>query len=117
MVALFIFIKVCAQPHQPLTFNRKNDAKESTSPAKDATGTTKGKEIEVKLLVAGDIIFLSAGDMIPADVRLIEAKDLFLSQSTLTGESLPAEKHVDLGDRNEKKPLELVNLCFIPPYP
>jgi P-type Mg2+ transporter len=93
--------------------NRKKDAKEPASLAKDATGTTKGKQIEVKLLVAGDIIFLSAGDMIPADVRLIEAKDLFLSQSTLTGESLPAEKHVDLSDRNEKNPLELVNLCFM----
>ncbi|MFZ4727892.1 MAG: magnesium-translocating P-type ATPase [Pseudanabaena sp.] len=90
--------------------NRKKDA---TSSAKDATGTTKGKQIEVKLLVAGDIIFLSAGDMIPADVRLIEAKDLFLSQSTLTGESLPAEKHVELSDRNEKNPLELINLCFM----
>lgn len=93
--------------------NRKKDPKEPVSPAKDTTGTTKGKEIEVKLLVAGDIIFLSAGDMIPADVRLIEAKDLFLSQSTLTGESLPAEKHVNLSDRNEKNPLELVNLCFM----
>ena len=93
--------------------SRKKEAKEPTSSAKDATGTTKGKQIEVKLLVAGDIIFLSAGDMIPADVRLIEAKDLFLSQSTLTGESLPAEKHVDLSDRNEKNPLELANLCFM----
>lgn len=93
--------------------NRKKDAKEPASLAKDATGTTKGKQIEVKLLVSGDIIFLSAGDMIPADVRLIEAKDLFLSQSTLTGESLPAEKHVDLSDRNEKNPLELANLCFM----
>ena len=95
------------------TVNRKNAPRKSSSPAKEATGTTKGKEIEVKLLVAGDIIFLSAGDMIPADVRLIEAKDLFLSQSTLTGESLPAEKHVDLSDRNEKNPLELANLCFM----
>lgn len=93
--------------------SRKKDAKETTSSAKDATGTTKGKQIEVKLLVAGDIIFLSAGDMIPADIRLIEAKDLFLSQSTLTGESLPAEKHVELSDRNEKNPLELANLCFM----
>lgn len=67
----------------------------------------------MKLLVLGDIIFLSAGNMIPADVRLIAAKDLFLSQSTLTGESLPAEKHVDLPDDKEKNPLELVNLCFM----
>jgi P-type Mg2+ transporter len=83
------------------TVNRKDD------------NNPKGVEIEVKLLVPGDIILLSAGDMIPADVRLVVAKDLFLTQSTLTGESLPAEKHVDLPDHNEKNPLELVNLCFM----
>jgi len=87
--------------------NRKDD-----TPKKDQ-GINVGKEIAVKLLVPGDIIFLSAGDMIPADVRLVVAKDLFLSQSTLTGESLPAEKHVDLPDDKQKNPLELVNLCFM----
>ena len=51
--------------------------------------------------------------MIPADVRLIATKDLFLSQSTLTGESLPTEKHPELPDKKEKNPLELVNLCFM----
>jgi P-type Mg2+ transporter len=76
-------------------------------------GESAGQEIAVKQLVPGDIVLLSAGDMIPADVRLIVAKDLFLSQSTLTGESLPAEKHVDLPDNKEKNPLELVNLCFM----
>jgi len=76
-------------------------------------GINAGEELAVKFLVPGDIIFLSAGNMIPADVRIIVAKDLFLSQSTLTGESLPAEKHVDLPDLNEKNPLELVNLCFM----
>ncbi len=72
-----------------------------------------GTELPVKLLVPGDIVFLSAGDMIPADIRLIVAKDLFLGQSTLTGESLPIEKHVDLTNKQEKNPLELVNLCFM----
>ncbi len=91
------------------TVSRKDDAKA----AMPKQGITAGKEIEVKLLVPGDIILLSAGDMIPADIRLIVAKDLFLSQSTLTGESLPAEKHVDLPDDKEKNPLELVNLCFM----
>ena len=40
----------------------------------------------------GDVVRLSAGDMIPADLRLLEAKDLFINQSALTGESMPAEK-------------------------
>ncbi len=97
------------------TVNRQDHLKEpaSKSTPTQETSLTTGIEIAVKLLVPGDIIFLSAGDMIPADVRLIAAKDLFLSQSTLTGESLPAEKHVELPDDKEKNPLELVNLCFM----
>ena len=49
----------------------------------------KEEEIPLKQLVPGDVVKLSAGDMIPADVRLVAAKDLFISQATLTGESLP----------------------------
>jgi Mg2+-importing ATPase len=49
-------------------------------------------EEPVERLAPGDILRLSAGDMIPADLRLIEAKDLFVNQSALTGESMPVEK-------------------------
>ena len=49
-------------------------------------------EIPMDELVVGDIVHLCAGDMIPADVRILEAKDLFVSQSALTGESEPVEK-------------------------
>ena len=49
-------------------------------------------EIPMDDLVVGDIVHLSAGDMIPADVRILEAKDLFISQASLTGESEPVEK-------------------------
>ena len=49
-------------------------------------------EIPLKLLVPGDIIHLAAGDMVPADVRLLAAKDLFLNQAALTGEALPVER-------------------------
>ncbi|HHW18157.1 MAG TPA: hypothetical protein GXX30_04565 [Firmicutes bacterium] len=51
------------------------------------------REIPLTDLVPGDIVFLSAGDMIPADLRIISSKDLFVSQSALTGESLPVEKY------------------------
>lgn len=50
------------------------------------------QEIPLDEAVVGDIVHLSAGDMIPADVRILEAKDLFISQSSLTGESEPIEK-------------------------
>ena len=51
------------------------------------------REIPLEELVVGDIIWLSAGDMIPADVRIISAKDLFINQSALTGESEPVERY------------------------
>ncbi|MDR0320674.1 MAG: magnesium-translocating P-type ATPase [Treponema sp.] len=53
------------------------------------------REIELEDIVVGDIVHLSAGDMIPADVRVIKAKDLFVSQAALTGESEPLEKIPD----------------------
>ncbi|MEM2211611.1 MAG: magnesium-translocating P-type ATPase [Nitrososphaerales archaeon] len=51
------------------------------------------KEVRLAEIVPGDIIFLSAGDIVPADARVISAKDLFVNQSALTGESLPVEKN------------------------
>lgn len=78
------------------------------------TVVRNGKEQEISLtkLVPGDIIKLSAGDMVPADVRIISAKDLFINQSALNGETLPVEKKNILIDSQIKNPLDLVNACF-----
>ncbi len=54
----------------------------------------KPLEIPVRELVAGDVVALSAGDMIPADCRVLSARDLFVAQAAMTGESLPVEKFV-----------------------
>ena len=80
-----------------------------------ATLVRDGKEQEVplKMLVPGDIIRLAAGDMAPADVRVLSAKDLFLNQAALTGESLPVEKKADAAPADVHNPLELVNICFL----
>jgi Mg2+-importing ATPase len=56
-------------------------------------GMDRPQEIPISTLVPGDIVYLSAGDMVPADVRLLTAKDLFVSQAMLTGESIPLEKY------------------------
>jgi len=80
-----------------------------------ATLVRDGKEAEVplKMLVPGDIIRLAAGDMVPADVRVLSAKDLFLNQSALTGESLPVERKADVTSSDVQNPLELPNICFL----
>ncbi|HTN49137.1 MAG TPA: magnesium-translocating P-type ATPase [Burkholderiaceae bacterium] len=69
-------------------------------------------EIPLAHLVPGDVVVLSAGDMIPADVRLISAKDLFVSQATLTGESLPVEKFAAAAP-GTAAPLDLPNIAFM----
>ena len=71
-------------------------------------------EVPMRDLVPGDLIALSAGDMIPADCRLLGAKDLFISQSALTGEAMPVEKFpvVDRSSR-EAGVLERENLLFM----
>ena len=81
------------------------------------------REVPIQEVVPGDIVHLSAGDMIPADLRLIASRDLFVSQAILTGESIPVEKYDTLGAVVEKSsgaaaaasgnPLEYSNLCFM----
>jgi magnesium-transporting ATPase (P-type) len=80
-----------------------------------ATVVREGKAAEVPLqrLAPGDVVKLSAGDMIPADVRILTAKDLFIIQATLTGESLPVEKFDPRETRDNISPLEFGNLCFL----
>jgi Mg2+-importing ATPase len=80
-----------------------------------ATLVRGGKEAEVslKMLVPGDIVRLAAGDMVPADVRVLSAKDLFLNQSALTGEALPVERKADPAPADVENPLDLPNLCFL----
>ena len=83
-------------------------------------------EIPLSEIVPGDIVYLSAGDMIPADIRLIESRDLFVSQAVLTGESIPVEKYdtlgavtqknsdnVDAADIDKDNVLDVNNVCFM----
>jgi Mg2+-importing ATPase len=75
------------------------------------------KEIDMIGIVPGDIIHLAAGDMIPADIRIISSKDLFVGQSSLTGESEPVEKYDMLrqnDDPNKSLGLsDLDNICYM----
>lgn len=70
-------------------------------------------EVPFEQLVPGDVVRLSAGDMIPADLRLLEAKDLFINQSALTGEAMPIEKHATASDAACDNAFDLPNMCFM----
>lgn len=76
-------------------------------------GESAWREIPIDQLVPGDIVKLSAGDMIPADLRLFQARDLFVAQASLTGESLPVEKFATCRDTLPRNPLECETLCFM----
>jgi len=71
------------------------------------------QEVPLSTLVPGDVVRLSAGDMIPADLRLIEAKDLFINQAALTGEAMPAEKFARACADPIGDPFDLPNICFM----
>ncbi|MGV8026599.1 MAG: magnesium-translocating P-type ATPase [Anaerolineaceae bacterium] len=71
------------------------------------------EEIPLNLVVPGDLIHLSAGDMIPADLRILSERDLFINQSALTGESLPIEKKPQPASKESVNPLEFTNICFM----
>lgn len=76
---------------------------------------TEYQEIDIRELVPGDLVYLAAGDMIPADVRIISSKDLFVSQSSLTGESEPIEKFPTLRNNHYRSGsvIELESICFM----
>ena len=70
-------------------------------------------DIPIGLLVPGDIVLLSAGDMIPADCRLLHARDLFINQSAMTGESLPVEKFANIQEAAPRDALDLANVLYM----
>ncbi len=80
-----------------------------------ATALRDGKSCEVPVasLVPGDLVKLAAGDMIPADVRILQAKDLFVVQGALTGESLSVEKFEQDRGAAGRSPIELANIAFL----
>ncbi|MFN9622818.1 MAG: magnesium-translocating P-type ATPase [Cyanobacteriota bacterium] len=101
---------------------KRHDSRDDISPSLAADlglvleGETPGVwEVPLEQIVPGDVVHLAAGDMVPADVRLLRSKDLFISQGALSGESLPVEKHATLPPDQQalRNPLELDTLCFL----
>jgi len=73
----------------------------------------RSREVKIREIVPGDIIDLYAGDMIPADLRIISCKDLFINQSSLTGESFPIEKIAGPASPKTHSPSDQANIAFM----
>ncbi|AIM24849.1 magnesium-transporting ATPase, P-type 1 [Melissococcus plutonius] len=73
----------------------------------------KFQEIPIEKIVCGDMVHLSAGDMIPADIRLVQTKDLFVSQAAMTGESYPVEKRTDYELKEDGVETDYENIVFM----
>lgn len=73
----------------------------------------KAREVKIKEIVPGDVVDLFAGDMIPADLRIIFCKDLFINQASLTGESFPSEKVCVPLQSKSSSVSELSNMAFM----
>jgi len=73
----------------------------------------KSREVKIREIVPGDIVDLFAGDMIPADLRIISCKDLFINQASLTGESFPAEKVAGPIQPKGTSLSEVTNIAFM----
>ncbi len=69
-------------------------------------------EIPLEQVVPGDVVKLAAGDLIPADLRLLVARDLYVNESSLTGEAMPVEKQAEAPDADQPA-IEIANLCFM----
>ncbi|MFH0924315.1 MAG: magnesium-translocating P-type ATPase [bacterium] len=97
--------------------HRAGKEAEKLSEMVSATATVlrngKREEIKIREIVPGDIIDLSAGDMIPADLRIISCKDLFINQASMTGEAFPIEKFPGIIQPKNYSLSELTNIAFM----
>ena len=119
--ANIIVIAILVVASTLLEFFEEYKSNKAAEKLKEMVATTarvirEGKEIEIpiKSVTIGDIVILSAGSLIPADLRLIESKDLYVGQSSLTGESDSVKKTVELEEGKQIDNIsDLDNICFM----
>ncbi|MDK9579966.1 magnesium-translocating P-type ATPase [Sneathia sanguinegens] len=116
-VSIIIILIIISGTLRFIQESRSGNAAEKLLSMITTTCTVTRKEqnkVEIPLdeLVVGDIVHLSAGDMIPADLRLLEAKDLFINQASITGESEPIEK-ISETNKESKSIMEYSNIAFM----
>ena len=112
MILISVILKFSQEYKSQMTADNLKDLVPTTTSVKRED--INKREINISTVVPGDIIHLAAGDLIPADLRIITCKDLFISQSSLTGESEPVEKFSDIKDKNVNKNIaDLENIALM----
>ncbi len=115
IILIIIFLSSLISYRENLKSERSaaclNDLSATTS-----TVIRNGKKVEIHNddLVVGDIVYFSSGDMVPAEIRILQARDLYVYQSSLTGESIPVEKKAEppLQEKENHSPFDLQNILF-----
>ena len=110
MIFLSVFLSFIQEYHSNKEAEKLSELVRATS-----TVNRNGKPAEIKMreLVPGDIVDLYAGDMIPADLRILSCKDLFINQASLTGESFPIEKIATPVKTESSSVTSLTNIAFM----
>jgi len=110
MAALSVFLSFIQEYRAGKEAEKLSEMVRTTS-----TVYRNGRSLELKIreIVPGDIVDLFAGDMIPADLRIISCKDLFINQASLTGESFPVEKNAEGIEPKNNSASELTNIAFM----
>ena len=114
VICVLVLVSTLLEFVQEYNSNRAAEKLKEMVSAK-STVLRDGKKIDIPIkdLCLGDIVFLSAGDMIPADIKIIDAKDLYVGQSTLTGESDSVKKNVISESKKIESISDLDTICFM----
>ena len=101
LIAISVGLRFTQEYRSQVTADKLKDLVPTTTAIKRQGA--KPREINMTQVVPGDVIYLAAGDLIPADMRIITCTDLFISQSSLTGESSPVEKFIENKNYDKNK--------------
>jgi Mg2+-importing ATPase len=114
IIFVIVFLSVVLDYYQESKAEKAAEAlKEKVTTTATVIRDNNRKEVKLSEIVPGDIVYLSAGDIVPADARAITAKDLFVNQSALTGESFPVEKTLAPLTAKEASITEWTNYLFM----
>jgi Mg2+-importing ATPase len=103
IIVLIVFLSIIINFTQTFRSRRAIDRlREHVSLTATVLRDGSWQEIKRHEIVPGDIVRLSAGDLVPADAQLLEARDLYVQQAALTGESMPAEKNARPADKSSE---------------